>query len=68
MSTLQFYLDRADQCSRGADATTLINVRDRHLTAREAWLKMAERLERTSQERLVVAAEKAAAAVPAIPD
>jgi hypothetical protein len=59
VSTLEFYLTRADQCARDAEATTLVNVRDRHLTARAAWLEMAERLERTNEGRAATAAFKA---------
>jgi putative NADPH-quinone reductase len=58
MSTLEFYFARAAQCSREAEAATLANVRERHLTARDVWLQMADRLERTSQGRADVAAEK----------
>ncbi len=60
MSNLEFYLARAEQCSRDAEVTTLANVRERHLTAREAWLQMADRLQRTSEGRAAVAADKAA--------
>jgi hypothetical protein len=60
VSNLEFYLARAEQCSRDAETTTLANVRDRHLTAREAWLQMADRLQRTSEGRAAVAADKAA--------
>ena len=61
MSTLEFYLTRADECARDADETALVNVRDRHLRARAAWLAMAEKLERTTTARAVALAEKAAA-------
>jgi hypothetical protein len=61
VSTLEFYLTRAAQCGNDAEETTLINVRERHLRARDAWLVMAERLEQTTTARAVAAAEKAAA-------
>ena len=61
MSTLEFYLTRADECARDADETALVNVRERHLRARAAWLAMAEKLERTTTARAVALAEKAAA-------
>ena len=60
MSTLEFYLTRADQCARDADETALVNVKERHLRAQAAWLAMAEKLERTTTARAVALAEKAA--------
>ncbi len=63
MSTLEFYLIRADQCARDAEETSLDNVRDRNLRAREAWLQMADRLERTNESRAEAAAYKAEAAL-----
>lgn len=62
MSTLEFYLTRAAQCGREADAATLDNVRERQLTAQSVWLDMADRLERTNEGRAAVAAHKAEAA------
>ena len=59
MSSLEFYLARAEQCARDADATPLVNVKELHLNARAVWLDMAQRLERTTEERAVVAAHKA---------
>ncbi len=61
MSTLEFYLARAQQCALDADETGLENVRERHLRARSAWLAMADKLERTTTARADAAAEKAAA-------
>ena len=65
MSTLEFYLTRADECARDAEQTALVNVKDRHLRAQAAWLAMADRLRQTADARAVVAAEKAAIAVAA---
>ncbi len=62
MSTLEFYIDRAAQCARDAEASNLDNVRERHLRSRSAWLAMAERLELTNRARETLAAEKAAVA------
>jgi hypothetical protein len=59
MSSLEFYHARAEQCARDAEATSLVNVKELHLNARSVWLDMAERLERTTEERAVVAAHKA---------
>ncbi len=61
MSTLEFYLTRAAECERDAEATSLVNVRERHMRARHAWLAMAEKLELTTTARAKTAAEKAAA-------
>ena len=60
MSTLEFYMTRVAQCERDADASTLDNVRERHLRARAAWLDMAERLERTQEGRAATIALKEA--------
>jgi hypothetical protein len=62
VSTLEFYIDRAAQCAREAEASNLDNVRERHLRSRAAWLAMAERLELTNRARDTLAAEKAAIA------
>lgn len=61
MSTLEFYQSRAAQCAREAEATNLVNVRERLLNARLAWLQMADRLERTNAARAVGLAHKAEA-------
>lgn len=61
VSTLEFYQERAAQCAREAEATNLVNVRDRLLNARLTWLQMAERLERTNESRAVGLAHKAEA-------
>jgi hypothetical protein len=59
VSTLEFYLTRADQCAKDAEETNLDNVRDRNLRARDAWLLMADKLERTNESRIEAAAIKA---------
>ncbi len=59
MATHEFYMARAEECSRDADEAVLANVRERHLVSREAWLAMAERIEQTNQARQVSADAKA---------
>jgi hypothetical protein len=59
MSTLSFYLERAAECRRDAEATTLDNVRNRSLSAAEAWEQMADRARRTQSYRTAHEAEKA---------
>ena len=60
-TTNEFYRERAADARRNAEAASLDNVRDRHLTAAEAWEKMAERGERTARKRAETEAYKAAA-------
>lgn len=61
MSThYQFYLDRAADARRDADAATLSNVRDRCLRAAMAWEDMASRVARTEKMRAETEARKAA--------
>jgi hypothetical protein len=55
-----FYLERASEARRDADATPLQNVRDRCLRAAEAWEQMAARVERTGRMRAETEARKAA--------
>ena len=57
----EFYRTRAEEARRDAEAATLDNVRERHLTAAAAWDAMAERGERTERERFKTEARKAAA-------
>jgi hypothetical protein len=59
----EFYLARAAEARREADAATLSNVRDRCLRSEAAWLSMAERAERTEKMRARSEADKAAAAL-----
>ena len=61
MSTLDFYLERAAQCRRDAEGTTLLNVKARSLSAAEAWDAMAARLRKTQVYRDGDADRKAAA-------
>ena len=60
MSTLDFYAERAAQCRVEADATKLVNVRARCLSAASAWDDMADRVRRTQIYRIEDAARKAA--------
>ena len=63
MSThYQFYLDRAADARRDADAATLTNVRERCLRAAAAWEDMANRVARTERMRAETEAKKAAEA------
>lgn len=65
MSQLDFYLTRAAEAKRDAEAATLANVRDRCLRAEAAWSEMAARADRGDKMRAKLDAEKAAAAVAA---
>ena len=58
MSTLQFYNERAADCRREADASSLVNVRERCLSAALAWDQMADRVRRTESFRAQDAARK----------
>ncbi len=60
MSTLDFYLERAAQCRRDAEGTSLLNVKARSLSAAEAWDAMAARLRKTQVYRDGDADRKAA--------
>ena len=51
MSTQQYYLDRANEARREADAATLDNVRQRCLRSEAAWAEMAARAARTEKMR-----------------
>ncbi len=57
----EFYLARAAEAKRDAEAATLANVRDRCLRSEAAWRSMAERAERTEKMRAKSEADKAAA-------
>jgi hypothetical protein len=65
MSQLDFYLIRAAEAKRDAEAATLANVRERCLRAEAAWSEMAARADRGDKMRAKLDAEKAAAAVAA---
>ena len=58
----QFYLDRAADARRDAEAATLANVRERCLRAAAAWDDMANRVARTEKMRAETEAKKAAEA------
>ena len=58
----EFYLERAAEARRDAQATPLQNVRERCLRAAEAWDAMADRAERSERHREADAARKAAVA------
>ena len=58
MTTLQFYNDRAADCRRDAEQSTLENVRRRNLSAAEAWDAMALRVRRAQEQREVNEAAK----------
>ena len=57
-----FFIARAAEARRDADAATLSNVRERCLRAAEAWEQMAARVERTGRMRAETEARKAALA------
>lgn len=59
--TSEFYLARAADSAREAEAATLDNVRERALRAQTAWLAMADRLVRG--EAMRDAGAKAAAGI-----
>ncbi len=61
----EFYLARAAEAKRDAEAATLANVRDRCLRSEAAWRSMADRAERTEKMRAKSEADKAAAAYAA---
>jgi hypothetical protein len=61
----EFYLARAAEARRDAEAATLANVRDRCLRSEAAWRSMADRAERTEKMRAKSEADKAAAAYAA---
>ncbi len=64
MTLLRMYTDRAAECRREADAATLVNVRDRYLSAALAWDSMAQRAQLTETYRANDVARKADAREP----
>lgn len=56
-----FYLARASEARRDAEAATLDNVRERCLRSEAAWNEMAGRAGRTDKMRIKGEAAKAAA-------
>ena len=57
---LDFYIERAAECRRDAEATSLQNVRERCLSAAQAWETMANRVRMTEAYRADGVARKAA--------
>lgn len=51
-NTLQFYLDRAQEARKQAEAATLSHVRDRCRRSEAAWTQLAERAAATEALRL----------------
>ena len=51
-NTLQFYLDRADEARKQAEAATLSHVRDRCRRSEAAWTQLAARVAATERMRL----------------
>ena len=51
-NTLKFYLDRAEDARKQAEAATLSHVRDRCRRSEAAWTQLAERVEATEKMRL----------------
>jgi len=60
MTTLKFYLDRADEARKQAEAATLSHVRDRCRRSEAAWIQLAERVEATEKMRIKQMTLKAA--------
>jgi hypothetical protein len=59
-NTLQFYLDRAAEARKQAEAATLSHVRDRCRRSEVAWTQLAERSAATEAMRLKQMQMKAA--------
>jgi hypothetical protein len=59
MTLLESYLGRAAECRREAQASTLVNVRERCLSSAMAWEEMATRAEQTALYRTNEDARKA---------
>lgn len=59
MSTVAFYLARADENAQAARNTNLTNVRERCLRAEAAWRAMADRLTRIEEHKKKDALDKA---------
>lgn len=64
--TSQFYLARAAECARDAEAALLDNVRDRYRRSEAAWRAMADRLTRAEVVRAEETARKAGEQVEAM--
>ena len=65
-TTREFYLARAAEARAQAEASTLDNVRERHLRSATAWEEMADRVARTDRMRAETEAKKAAEAANAL--
>ena len=63
-NTLKFYLDRAEEARKQAEAATLSHVRDRCRRSEAAWIQLAERVEATEKMRIKQLMLKAAATTP----
>jgi hypothetical protein len=50
-ATIDFYLAQAQKCTAEADASSLVQVRDRNLRAAAAWQAMADKLLHTEELR-----------------
>jgi len=61
-NTLKFYLDRAEEARKQAEAATLSHVRDRCRRSEAAWTQLAERSAATEKLRLKQLQMKAAEA------
>lgn len=59
-NTLQFYLNRAEEAQKQAEAATLSHVRDRCRRSAAAWTQLADRAAATETMRLKQALLKAA--------
>ena len=59
MTPFEMYSERAEECRREAESTTLINVRTRCLRAAAAWQEMADRAFQAEGYRSGEAARKA---------
>jgi hypothetical protein len=60
-----FYLARAAECARDAEASSLDNVRDRCRRSQAAWQEMADRVIRGEKMRDTLDAAKAVREEPA---
>ena len=60
-NTLKFYLDRAEEARKQAEAATLSHVRDRCRRSEAAWTQLAERVDATEKMRIKQMMFKAAA-------
>ncbi len=58
-TTSDFYLARAAECARDAEASSLDNVRDRCRRSQAAWQEMADRVIRGEKMRDTLDAAKA---------